>query len=102
MTIRKPTIIKEPAVAPDTDFGNLITSRHDQAVSERQRLEGQRKTRQEYYARERQRLDATEAQEMASLGTQIGMHTNIIDMSLAALNVGKDELSEGIRLVVGK
>ena len=29
------------------------------------------------------------------------MH-NIIDMSLAALNVGKDELSEGIRLVVGK
>lgn len=102
MTVRKPTIIKEPAVAPDLDFGNLITSRHDQAVSERLRLEGQRKTRQEYYARERQRLDATEAQEMASLGTQIGMQTNIVEMSLAALNVGKDELSEGIRLVVGK
>ena len=100
MTARKP--ITEPAIAVDVEFGNLITSRHDQAVSERLRLEGQRKTRQEYYARERQRLDATEAQEMASLGTQLGQMQNIIDMSLAALNVGKDELSEGIRLVVGK
>lgn len=100
MTPRKP--VTEPAVAADVDFGNLITSKHDQAVSERLRLEGQRKTRQEYYARERQRLDATEAQEMASLGTQLGQMQNIIDMSLAALNVGKDELSEGIRLVVGK
>jgi hypothetical protein len=99
MTTRKP--ITEPAVAPDTDFANLITSKHDQAISERQRLEGQRKTRQEYYARERARMDATEAQEMASLGTQLGQMQNIIDMSLAALNVGKDELSEGIRLVVG-
>ena len=100
MTTRKP--ITEPAISPDTDFANLITSKHDQAISERQRLEGQRKTRQEYYARERVRIDATEAQEMASLGAQLGQMQNIIDMSLAALNVGKDELSEGIRLVVGK
>jgi hypothetical protein len=100
MTNRKP--IMEQAIPPDTDFANLITSKHDQAISERQRLEGQRKTRQEYYARERARIDATEAQEIMSLDTQIGMQTNIIDMSLAALNVGKDELSEGIRLVVGR
>jgi hypothetical protein len=102
MNARKPAVVREPAVAPDHDFANLITSKHDQAISERQRLEGQRKTRQEYYSRERARMDATEAQEIMSLDTQIGMQTNIIDMSLAALNVGKDELSEGIRLVVGR
>lgn len=99
MTARKPTIIKEPAVAPDLDFGNLITSRHDQAVSERERLEGQRKTRQEYFARERARIDATEEQEMTSLDTQLGQQRNIIEMSLAALNACKDEFSEGLRLV---
>ncbi len=100
MTARKP--ILEQAIPPDTDFANLITSKHDQAISERQRLEGQRKTRQEYYARERARMDAAEAQEMASLGTQIGQQQNIIDMALAAISVGKDEVSEGIRLVVGQ
>lgn len=100
MTTRKP--ITEPAISPDVDFANLITSKHDQAISERQRLEGQRKTRQEYYTRERARMDAAEAQEMASLGTQIGQQQNIIDMALAAISVGKDEVSEGIRLVVGQ
>jgi hypothetical protein len=47
-------------------------------------------------------MDAAEAQEMASLGTQIGQQQNIIDMALAAISVGKDEVSEGIRLVVGQ
>lgn len=100
MTTRKP--ITEPAISPDVDFANLITSKHDQARSEQLRLEGQRKTRQEYYARERARIDAAEAQEMASLGMQLGQMQNIIDMSFAALNVCKDEVSEGIRLVVGQ
>lgn len=100
MTARKP--ITERVIPPDTEFANLITSKHDQAISERQRLEGQRKTRQEYYARERARMDAAEAQEMASLGTQIGQQQNIIDMALAAISVGNDEVSEGIRLVVGQ
>lgn len=102
MTPRKTTVIKEPAISPDVDFGNLITSKHDQAVSERERLEGQRKTRQEYFARERARIDATEAMEMASLDTQLGQQRNIIEMSLAALNATGDKFSEGLRLVVGK
>lgn len=32
MTTRKP--ITEPAISPDFEFGNYVTSRHDQAVSE--------------------------------------------------------------------
>lgn len=100
MTTRKP--VTEPAIAPDVSFGNLITSQHDQAVSERQRLEAQRKTREEYYARERARLDAAEAQEMMSLNTQSGQQANIIEMARAALAIGQDDMSRELRLVVGK
>lgn len=102
MTIRKPSIIKEPAISPEIEFGNFITSRHDQAVSEILKIDGQIENRKEFYARERMRLDNQERQEMMSLQTQRGQNQKLVDMSLAALNVGKDELSEGIRLVVGK
>jgi len=97
MTTRKP--VTEPAVPPDTEFGNFLTSRHDQAVSERQRLEGQKKTREEFYAREKARLEAAEAQEMASINTQIGQHQNVINMARAALDVDNLDLGNGLRLV---
>lgn len=100
MTTRKPVL--EPAISPEIEFGNYLTSRHDQAVSEILKIDGQIENRKEYYARERKRLDSQEAQEMMSLHTQRGQNQKVADMSLAALNVGKDELSEGIRLVVGK
>ena len=100
MTTRKR--ILEPAISPEIEFGNYLTSRHDQAVSEILKIDGQIENRKEYYARERKRLDSQEAQEMMSLHTQRGQNQKVADMSLAALNVGKDELSEGIRLVVGK
>lgn len=102
MTTRKPTIIKEPAVAPDLEFGNYITSRHDQAVSEILKIDGQIENRREFYARERKRLESQEAQEMMSLSTQRGQNQSLVDMARAALNVGKDEFSEGLKLVVGK
>lgn len=95
MTNRKP--ITEPAVPPDTDFGNYITSRHDQAVSEITKLDGQIENRKEYYVRERKRLDSQEAQEMASLSTQRGQQQNIVDMALAALSA--HGTVDGIRLV---
>lgn len=100
MTTRKP--ILEPAISPEIEFGNYLTSRHDQAVSEILKIDGQIENRKEYYARERKRLDSQEAQEMMSLHTQRGQNQKVADMSLAGINVGKDELSEGIRLVVGK
>ena len=100
MTTRKP--ILEPAISPEIEFGNYLTSRHDQAVSEILKIDGQIENRKEYYARERKRLDSQEAQEMMSLHTQRGQNQKVADMSLAGINVGKDELSEGIRLVVRK
>ena len=100
MTTRKR--ILEPAISPEIEFGNYLTSRHDQAVSEILKIDGQIENRKEYYARERKRLDSQEAQEMMSLHTQRGQNQKVADMSLAGINVGKDELSEGIRLVVGK
>lgn len=98
MTTRKP--VTEPAIAPDVAFGNLITSQHDQAVSERLRLEGQRKTREEFYVRERARLDAAEMQEMISLDTQLGQQSNIIEMARAALALDMSDVGCGLRLVV--
>jgi len=100
MTARKP--LTEPIIGPEIELGNYLTSRHDQAISEIAKLDGQIENRKEYYARERKRLDSQEAQEMMSLHTQRGQNRKVADMALAAISVGKDEVSEGIRLVVGQ
>lgn len=100
MTARKP--LTEPIIGPEIELGNYLTSRHDQAISEIAKLDGQIENRKEYYARERKRLDSQEQQELMSLETQRGQNRMVADMALAAISVGKDEVSEGIRLVVGQ
>lgn len=100
MTTRKP--LTEPVIGPEIELGNYLTSRHDQAISEIAKLDGQIESRKEYYARERKRLDSQEQQEMMSLHTQRGQQRAVVSMALAAISVGKDEVSEGIRLVVGQ
>lgn len=100
MTNRKP--LTEPVIGPEIELGNYLTSRHDQAISEIAKLDGQIENRKEYYARERKRLDSQEQQEMMSLHTQRGQHRKVAEMALAGISVGKDEVSEGIRLVVGQ
>lgn len=99
MTTRKP--LTEPVIGPEVELGNYLTSRHDQAISEITKLDGQIENRKEYYIRERKRLDSQEAQEMASLSTQRGQQQNIVDMALAALSAHGNEIAPGLKLVVG-
>lgn len=80
-----PTPATAPVLAPDDVWGNLVTSTRDSAVVAEQAARNDKATREQFYERELQRLQAARDADMASLDMQIMQQVRIQQSCDAAL-----------------